>query len=245
MDTPDPYALLGVAQDADVETIRRAYKAKAFACHPDVNPDDGEAAAKFAALHEAFALLADPRRRADLDRLRLMQGVLSGAWALRRAGQTGNDAFFVPPPPRPPRRGADIRRNFDIAPALARRGGRYSFEVRMFGVCPDCGGTGYETRACWVCNGRGSIHDRAGALVLPMACPACGGVGIEKAPCPGCLGLGERFGPHRLVVDVAPGTATGDVLLVPGGGGPGQGGAPAGDMLLVARVLPEKIGETV
>lgn len=58
-----PYEILGVALGASDEEIRRAYKARARECHPDLGGD----AETFKALRDAYDLLLDPERRAALD----------------------------------------------------------------------------------------------------------------------------------------------------------------------------------
>ncbi len=233
----DPYALLGVAADAGSETIRRAYRALAFSCHPDRNPDDPRALERFLALGRAFALLADPDRRAAYDRLRQVQAVVPGGWREPEATPAGENAFFVAAPEPAPRRGADVRRTLDIPRDVAARGGQLHFEGAPATVCPRCGGSGSRLATCWVCGGRGSIRTPSGPTTVQRVCPACDGRGVDTGPCPTCRGRGEVFGPRRTTVTVAPGTATGDVLVVPGAGEPGRGGEPAGDLLLVARVL--------
>ncbi|TWB25383.1 DnaJ C-terminal domain-containing protein [Nitrospirillum bahiense] len=64
----DPYALLGVARDADEKTIRSAYRALAKKHHPDLNPGKPEAEAKFKEIAAAYALLSDAEKRARFDR---------------------------------------------------------------------------------------------------------------------------------------------------------------------------------
>ncbi|MBI4434280.1 J domain-containing protein [Candidatus Uhrbacteria bacterium] len=65
---PNYYAILGVGRDATSEELRRAYRAIAFTCHPDRNPGDTEAVAKFKAASEAYQILSDPERRSRFDR---------------------------------------------------------------------------------------------------------------------------------------------------------------------------------
>lgn len=65
----DPYAELGVSHNASSEEIRRAYRRIARRSHPDVNRDPG-GAEQFAAAARAYAILGDPRQRADYDHSR-------------------------------------------------------------------------------------------------------------------------------------------------------------------------------
>lgn len=65
----DFYAALGLGTEATTAELRRAYRALALQLHPDRNPDPA-AAARFRAITEAYAVLADPTRRADYDNAR-------------------------------------------------------------------------------------------------------------------------------------------------------------------------------
>ncbi|HML61945.1 MAG TPA: DnaJ domain-containing protein, partial [Solidesulfovibrio sp.] len=139
----DPYALLGVAPDADAEALRRAYRARALACHPDVHPDDPRAVERFLALGQAYAMLADPLRRAAYD---LERGVPAPVVRFE-AAQDGappspfvDDAFFVAAP-RLPRRGADVRWTLDIPAHVAECGGRLHIGAAPAMACPVCAGT--------------------------------------------------------------------------------------------------------
>ena len=233
----DPYALLGVSADADAQALRRAYRAKALACHPDVHPDDPRAVERFLALGQAYAMLADPLRRAAYD---LERGVPAPVVLFEATEDVApppvDDAFFVVAPSLP-RRGADVRWTLDIPANVADDGGRLHIGAAPAMACPACAGTGARLAACWVCGGRGSIAEPSGPVTLMRTCPACAGKGLDRTPCTHCRGSGRAFGPGVVVVHVPIGTATGDVLVVPGAGEPGRGGAPSGDLLLAARVL--------
>ena len=63
----DPYAALGVARDADEDTIRKAYRKLARRFHPDVNPDDATAEERFKTISEAYAVLSDEEKRRAYD----------------------------------------------------------------------------------------------------------------------------------------------------------------------------------
>lgn len=66
----DLYAVLGVTDDADEATLRRAFRARAKELHPDRNPNARDGDARFKALGRAYAVLSDASRRADYDATR-------------------------------------------------------------------------------------------------------------------------------------------------------------------------------
>ena len=64
----DYYEVLGVDKNASAEDIKKAYRAKAKECHPDLHPNDKQAEARFKELNEANEVLSDPEKRAQYDR---------------------------------------------------------------------------------------------------------------------------------------------------------------------------------
>ncbi len=64
----DYYATLGVARDASAEDLKKAYRKLAMQYHPDRNPDDKQAEAKFKEVNEAYDVLKDDQKRAAYDR---------------------------------------------------------------------------------------------------------------------------------------------------------------------------------
>ena len=89
----DFYAVLGVPKDADQPTIKKAYRKLARQLHPDHNPGDAKAEARFKDIGEAYSVLSDPEQRQQYDQLRAMAG---GArfTAGSRAGAPGGGAGF-------------------------------------------------------------------------------------------------------------------------------------------------------
>ena len=80
MDLRRCYAILNVPEGADLEVIKKAYRKQAFKCHPDLNPDDPEAAGKFQRLNEAYVVLISSastpghsRKKTRADRARARQ----------------------------------------------------------------------------------------------------------------------------------------------------------------------------
>ena len=63
----DYYEILGVSKDAGQDEIRRAFRRLAKEYHPDRNPDDPSAEAKFKEINEAYEVLSDPSKRSNYD----------------------------------------------------------------------------------------------------------------------------------------------------------------------------------
>jgi curved DNA-binding protein len=227
----DYYATLGVPRTATPDEITKAYRKLARKHHPDLNPGDKEAEAKFKELQEAYEVLSDPQKRQRYDRL-------GADW---KAG-----AEFRSPPER------------DQATADADDLGDV-FDGDHFGDFSDFFGTmfggrrrGFRTGAGFRLRGQDveaevpialEEADRGGrrslSLEIDEPCPECGGTGAkDDRPCPVCRGRGTRPGHKTLDVTIPAGVRDGTVLRLAGQGGPGAGGGPAGDLLVHVRLLP-------
>ena len=105
----DPYDLLGVAGDASQQEIVRAYHRAAQRVHPDTQPGDPQAQARFHALAEAYELLRNPERRAeyDLSQRRAARPGRPAASQRRRGPWPGGTIWAGPVHVRPPGEAAD------------------------------------------------------------------------------------------------------------------------------------------
>ena len=68
----DCYEILGIARDASEDQVKKAYRKLARTWHPDRNPGDTAAEAKFKDIGEAYGVLSDPELRKKYDALRAM-----------------------------------------------------------------------------------------------------------------------------------------------------------------------------
>jgi molecular chaperone DnaJ len=261
----DYYAVLGVQKDASAEEIKKAYRRLARANHPDANPDDPDAEKRFKDVGEAYSVVGDEERRKEYDELRRLgaagfggAGGFPGGFATggfegadlndlfgslfgAAAGGAGRPAGATRT--RRARRGPDLRADVHLTFEDALAGVRTTLRVTGDGACDTCGGSGAAPGTtpvrCGVCGGRGQVTVDQGPFSFAQPCQACGGRGhrIEQ-PCTTCSGEGRVVKPRQLTVKIPAGVRDGAVIRVPGRGGPGVGGGPAGDVLVTVHVEP-------
>ena len=265
----DYYAALGVPKTASTEEIKRAYRKLARQLHPDKNPGDAKAEARFKDVSEAYDVLADDKRRAEYDEARTLFG--SGAFRRRPgpgAGPGGATTFDVGDlfggagggglgdlfggmfggaagtRGRSPQRGSDVAASVtvDLASTLAAQ----EVNVRLPGgaVCDVCHGNGAQPgtspRTCPTCGGSGMTSADQGSFAFAAPCAACRGTGrIVDVPCPGCGGAGTRERVQKIRVPA--GVRDGQRLRVRGRGTPGSRGGPAGDLEVTVHVAPHPV----
>ena len=235
MDT-DPYAVLELGHDADVETIRRAFRRLARRLHPDLNPEDSEAGARFREVVEAYTLLLDPATRAEHDR--------SHPYA--PPPQAGEASLFQEAGRRWAADGQDVVAVAHIDLVTSITGGPVPVTVRGPVPCPGCSGSGFDPAGnavtCWTCDGTGRVtySNRFGESV--GTCLTCGGEKTQPAQrCATCGGRGTVSGERTVTVDIPTGAGDGETVTIPRAGGPsGRGGTP-GDLLVVVAVDPHPV----
>lgn len=253
----DYYEVLGVARDADERAIKDAFRQLALKYHPDRNKEPG-ATDRFKEIAEAYAVLSDPKKRAEYD-----AGGRAGV-----AGFSAEDLFggidfgdifsglgfdFGTAGPfdrffrrrAKPTRGENIE--VIIAVPLERifHGGEEAVHVARPAVCQDCGGSGAKKgtnpRTCPKCGGAGQLvrGQRKQGVTLQQitTCPDCGGRGaIIDTPCPECAGTGKVVREETLTVRIPVGAEDGTALRIPGHGlQADKPGIPAGDLFVVIR----------
>lgn len=251
----DYYRILGVPQDADLETLKKAYRRLAKKFHPDHRPDDVLAGERFRELKEAYEVLRDPAKRLRYDAaFSGLNGFHHGASEGTRHGSSSGDRgsrmsdvvsdMFEHLRRRMEsrgRRGGDLRYHMTLTLEEAARGVSKVLQITRTKDCPVCDGRGWTTPgdspACRVCRGEGEIQLSVGSRKTVRPCPNCGGRGIlEKTPCERCKGRGRI--PYRLKrnIRVPPGVDNGSRLKVRGDGEPGEGGGEHGDLYIVIQV---------
>lgn len=260
----DYYEVLGIPRDADAKAIKEAFRKLALQYHPDRNksPDAEE---RFKEIAAAYAILSDPKKRADYDARGfaavegftpedLFGGIDFGdifgdigfgsdfggglfERLFRHGGRHGHAR---------PRRGQDIEVLLTIPLQRVYSGGEESVRINRPVTCPACHGSGAKAgtspRQCSECNGTGrrviSHQEKEGVHFQQIStCPACGGAGaIIDTPCKACDGRGEVERLEGLTVNIPAGIEEGTALRIPGHGMPGpEANTPPGDLYVIVR----------
>jgi molecular chaperone DnaJ len=253
MATDDLYATLGVARTATADEIKRAYRRLAREHHPDANPDDPAAEARFKEVAHAYEVLSDPDRRQRYDTFGTDARTGGGADPFGGGG-LGDifDAFFGggggfgggrSGPPR----GGDAELVVDLTFEQAVFGTKAPVTLTVPSPCDTCEASGAapgtHPSRCSTCEGAGQVRQVRqsvlGQMVTARPCPACGGMGeVVSSPCPDCSGEGRRPVERTYTVDIPPGVDDGSTLRLPGYGPAGPRGGPAGDLYVHLRVAP-------
>jgi molecular chaperone DnaJ len=255
----DLYEVLGVRHDANDDQLKKAYRARARELHPDTNPGDALAEAKFKQVTVAYEVLRDPERRARYDRFgpEGVFGAQSGAGGgFGFDGGLGDifEAFFGQMAGggsrrRGPAAGADAEVRLDLAFAEAVFGCRKELSVRLPVTCGTCAGRGTapgtEPVTCVDCGGAGELRrvrqSLLGQVVTSVACSRCGGVGETiPTPCHECRGEGRRIEERTFNVEVPAGVEHGSTLRLAEHGAAGQRGGPTGSLFVHLAVTPDE-----
>ncbi len=264
----DYYEVLGLSKGATEDEIKKAYRKLAKKYHPDLNPNDKEAEARFKEVGEAYEVLSDSQKRArydqfghagvdpsygggygpggfggfdDMDLGDIFGNIFGGFGGSTRARN-----------PNGPMRGRDVNYSLELTFEEAALGCKKDISIHKREVCPDCGGTGAEKgtspETCQTCHGTGQVKSTErtflGVVQTTKPCPDCHGRGkIIKNPCKKCSGNGRVEITKKLNVSVPAGIDDGQTFTLRGQGDAGVNGGPAGDANVTVSVKPHKIFE--
>jgi molecular chaperone DnaJ len=249
----DYYDVLGVARDADLSVIKKAYRRLAVENHPDRNPDDPAAEERFKEAAEAYQVLSDPAQRQRYDRFghRGVEGAGFGGFNPEAftdfsdvLGNIFADFFGGARSRRAgPRRGEDLRYDMEIDLLESVRGLETSVRVPRTETCDACRGSGAaspeDVETCATCGGVGQVRYAQGFFSVSRSCPACRGQGRRVTrPCGPCDGAGRVRRERRLSLKIPAGVDEGTRLRLAGEGEGGLSGGPPGDLYVVLHVRP-------
>jgi molecular chaperone DnaJ len=259
---PDYYKTLGVDKKATPEQIKKAYRKLARQYHPDRNPGDKDAEARFKEISQAHDVLGDPEKRKQYDSgsgpfatgagpgggfggfgnfdfdASSMGDILSNLFG--GAGGGGASARGGRQRARP-ERGADLEAQVSISFEQAVRGAQVPLQVPMQATCDTCHGTGAKPgttpSVCPQCDGRGIETQGQGMFSISQPCSRCGGSGtVIEEPCPTCHGSGAVRTVKRLRVNIPAGVRDGSRIRLAGKGEAGRRAGPPGDLYLITHV---------
>ncbi|HEY7376473.1 MAG TPA: molecular chaperone DnaJ [Polyangia bacterium] len=247
----DYYEVLGVERGVDAGELKRAYRKLAMELHPDRNPGNHEAEAKFKEASEAYQVLSDPEKRARYDRF----GHAGPAGGFGGGFHDVGDIFSAFSDifgdifgggrmggGRGPARGADIEVRLTLTLADAFSGVTKDVKILRRAPCGTCGGSGAAAgtspEVCQHCGGRGQVMHSQGFLMISTTCPVCRGEGrVVRKPCGKCDGTGLEHQEETLQVTIPAGVEDGSTLrLVGRGEAAPKGGRGAGNLYVILRV---------
>ena len=261
----DYYEVLGVSKGASDDEVKKAYRKLAKKYHPDLNPNNKEAEAKFKEVNEAYEVLSDSQKRARYDKFgHAANDPNSGFGGF--GGQGGFDGFdfgdifesffgggFGGRGQRTkngPRRGNDLRYALDITFKEAAFGVEKEISIQRMETCDvchgSCGKPGEKPVTCKNCNGKGQISYKQntpfGQFVTTKTCEVCGGEGtVVLHPCSKCGGRGRIKQNRKIKVSIPAGIDDGQSISMRGEGEAGQKGGPSGDLYISIRIKEHPI----
>ena len=258
----DYYEVLGVSKSATDDELKKAYRKLAKKYHPDTNPGDKEAEAKFKEASEAYAVLSDADKRRKYDQFGHAAFEQGGGGAGGFGGFDFNAAdmgdifgdifgdFFGGGRSRGntyngPVQGANVRIHVRISFMEAVFGVDKKFEMNLKDECPHCFGSGAKPgtkpETCSKCGGKGQVvytqQSLFGMVRNVQTCPDCNGTGkIIKEKSPVCSGTGYVRNKKTIEVSIPAGIDNGQSVRIRGKGEPGKNGGGRGDLLVNVAV---------
>jgi molecular chaperone DnaJ len=265
-DKRDYYEVLGLGKSASEEDIKKAYRKLAKQHHPDLNPNDKNAEAKFKAVNEAYEILSDPQKKRNYDQFGhagVDPNYNPGGSGSGFGGFGGFSGFGFEDilgdffggssrryDPAAPIRGGDRNVSVTVSFMEAAKGCKKRVDISRLETCSVCGGSGAapgtSKKTCPDCGGRGKIEVQQrtiiGVVQSSHTCQKCGGTGsVVEVPCKNCGGRGFASVRHSLDVQIPEGVDNGQTFALSGQGDHGVNGGPSGNLNITVRVRPDAI----
>ena len=261
----DYYEVLGVSKGAGEADLKKAYRQLAMKYHPDRNPGDATAEAKFKEVSEAYEVLKDPQKKAAYDQFghqAFEAGMGGGRGGAPGAGNFDFGSFadvfddlfgdFMGGAGGGGRRrgggsrGADLRYNLQINLEEAFTGKKAQIRVPTTVTCDTCTGSGAEPGTeptpCSTCRATGRVRAQQGFFTVERTCPACHGTGrVIKSPCRSCAGSGVLQREKTLAVNIPAGVEDGSRIRLSGEGEAGMRGGQPGDLYIFISIAPHRL----
>ena len=255
----DYYEVLGVSKSASDSELKSAYRKLAKKYHPDMNPGEKEAEAKFKEASEAYSVLSDPDKRRQYDQFghaAFEGGAGGGAGGFDFSGMDMSDIFgdifgdfFGGGRSRAqsngPMKGQNLHHTIRITFEEACFGTEKELDLPLQDECESCHGTGAKAgttpETCSKCGGKGQVvftqQSLFGMVRNVQTCPDCRGTGkIIREKCPDCHGSGYITRKRKISVTVPAGIDNGQSIRIREKGDPGVNGGPRGDLLVEVAV---------
>lgn len=256
----DYYRVLGVDKKASLADIKKAYRKLARKHHPDLNPGDKAAEAKFREIQEAYSVLSDAKKRAQYDQYGFVGDIPPGAPGQQRTTTGGFEGFdfssFGSSPfqdlfenifrqrsqtAQRAQKGEDLHYTMKVGFQDAIDGVKTRIKLTRMVSCPNCGGRGFVQTGgqgvCPTCGGSGQASMQRGFMKFATTCPACGGTGRSPGTeCSTCHGSGLVQKSELIAVRIPAGVNTGSKVRIPGKGNAGRNGGSPGDLYITIEV---------
>jgi molecular chaperone DnaJ len=260
----DYYKVLGVAEKASHDEIRKAYRKLSKQLHPDSGGDEE----KFKEVSAAYDVLGDEAKRKEYDEVRKL-GPVGGGFGgfggaggnpfggaggsfrvddltdllggMFRGGPAGGARGRAGGRTAGPRRGEDLEAELHLAFQDAVNGVETTVNITSDAACTTCGGTGAAPGTspviCSTCGWRGVRDENQGFFSFSQPCRDCKGTGMRvETPCKDCRGSGVVHRPRKVKVRIPPGVQDAQRIRLKGRGGAGSNGGPPGDLYVTVRV---------
>lgn len=258
----DYYSTLGVSKDSSQDEIKKAYRKLAMKYHPDKNPGDKKAEAKFKEISEAYSVLSDEGKRTKYDRMGHsafsshgtgaggFEGGFSAEDIFSNFGDIFGDFFNQHQQQTYRQKGRDIKYDLSITLDEVANGAVKDISYERLGPCKACKGTGAENqelKTCSECSGRGQIKRVSrsifGQFVNTTICPTCKGSGkVPKEPCKVCTGSGVAREMVNTKINIPKGINDKSRIRIASYGEASENGPP-GDLYISVNVVPHKLFE--